>query len=374
MREMLELLLTVGSLAFSLLIGWIYLPKIILIAKKKKLFDAIDERKVHVGSVPRIGGIAFFPIVLLTVSVFTILRYLLGCPISGVPLDNVFVEMLCFTAGLTIMYIVGLADDLTGVRYKIKFLFQFFASLCIISSGLWVHDLQGILGIHKIPFYIGIPITVLAFMFVMNAYNLIDGIDGLCSGLSLLAIGLMGFWFAYNRLFFYGMIAAGIMGVLIVFFFYNTYGKKSKVFMGDTGSVTLGFIIAFLGIKLYNLSFISDWTLNFHNPAAAILGIAFIPIFDALRVFCARIAGGLSPFFPDKRHIHHKFLRLGFTHVQSTFIIMGMQLCYVVFNTIMQPLNINIIIFIDILIALTFLVAINYVIRCKNKQIYERTK
>ena len=196
----------------------------------------------------------------------------------------------------------------------------------------------------------GALLTVLVVVLLTNAYNLIDGIDGLCSGLALLALGAFGGWFCWNHLYVYGMMAMGIAGVVSVFFFYNVLGRRMKIFMGDTGSLTLGFLIAFFGLKFYNLNINTDM-FGIQATPAVFLGIVFIPAFDTLRVFCVRIASGLSPFYPDKRHIHHKMLRLGLTHFQSAMLIIVMQTCFILMNVLMKNVNINLLFGIDLLLG-----------------------
>lgn len=191
---------------------------------------------------------------------------------------------------------------------------------------------------------------MLVTVLLVNAYNLIDGIDGLCSGLALLALGAFGGWFCWNHLYVYGMMAMGIAGVVSVFFFYNVLGRRMKIFMGDTGSLTLGFLIAFFGLKFYNLNINTDM-FGIQATPAVFLGIVFIPAFDTLRVFCVRIASGLSPFYPDKRHIHHKMLRLGLTHFQSAMLIIVMQTCFILMNVLMKNVNINLLFGIDLLLG-----------------------
>ena len=360
-----EILFILGTFVFSVLAGWLYLPQIVLIAKKRNLFDEIDARKSHVGAIPRIGGLSFFPIFLLSITLFCCIRYALGYPIANVPEVSVFLDLLCLISGLTLMYIVGLADDLSGVSYKVKFIIQILAALSVVLGGFWINDLQGVLGIHEIPWYLGMPLTILVAVFVMNAYNLIDGIDGLCSGLSAFSLGLIGLWFVFNNLLFYGMMSFAILGVLSVFFCMNVFGTKNKIFMGDTGSLTLGFIIVFLGFKFYWFSTNSD-VMTFQNPLASILGVTFVPLFDTVRVFLLRISKGLSPFYPDKNHIHHKFLLVGFGHRSSSMCIVALQAIYCVVNTILQPLNINLIIIIDVAIAMVGYLLIDYIIKLKR--------
>lgn len=196
-----------------------------------------------------------------------------------------------------------------------------------------------------------------SYRVVSNAYNLIDGIDGLCSELSLLALLTFGFWFIVHGIYVYAMMAMAMAGVVLVFFFYNVLGKRLKVFMGDTGSLLLGYLIAFLGLKFYSLN-VSGEFFRINAAPAVFLGVVSIPVFDVVRVFCARMAAGLSPFYPDRRHIHHKLLRIGLTHLQSAMVIVLLQVGFILLNFLLRNVSINLLLAINV--ALGF--AVNYLL------------
>ena len=136
-----------------------------------------------------------------------------------------------------------------------------------------------------------------------------------------------------------------------VFFFYNVSGKRMKIFMGDTGSLTLGYLIAFFGLEFYNMNINTDM-FHIRSAPAVFLGMVFIPAFDTLRVFCVRIKAGLSPFYPDKRHIHHKMLRIGLTHFRSAMVIIALQAGFILLNILLKDLNINLLFAIDIVLGI----------------------
>lgn len=173
---------------------------------------------------------------------------------------------------------------------------------------LWINDLYGLLGIYAIPNWIGIPFTILTIVFITNAINLIDGIDGLASGLSSVALLVFGLLFIEKGLWMYSMLAFSTLGVLVPFFYYNVFGnaeRARKIFMGDTGSLTLGYILSFLAIKYSqnNPEVISNTKGTFLIAFSTLI----IPAFDVIRVVMVRLRNGKSPFEPDKNHIHHKF-------------------------------------------------------------------
>ena len=285
-------LFVVITLLVSALVGVVVIPRIIIISKKKKLFDEISEQKLHHGNIPRLGGVAFLPAFIFSVALIMGIRYFGGWEISAWSLEtDVFREGMFLLAGLTMVFFTGLADDLTGLTYKSKFVVQIFVSLLLVYGGCRIGNLGGLFGIHTVPVAVGAVLTVLVCVLLMNAYNLIDGIDGLCSGLSLLTLGALGIWFTWNNLYVYGIMVAGIVGVVSVFFFYNVSGNRMKIFMGDTGSLTLGYLIAFFGLKFYNMNV---ETAMFNTPAApaVFLGMVFIPVFDTIRDFFVRIKAG----------------------------------------------------------------------------------
>ena len=343
-------LLSVGT-------GWVIIPRIVMISKKKRLFDELSARKSHTGMVPRLGGASFFPTFLFAFTLTMGMRYIFGYDVADDYFMDSLRELMFLLAGSTVLFCVGMADDLTGVGYKGKFLAQTLSAVLICCSGVEITSLDGLFGIYEIPYWVGVVLTVLVIVLLANAYNLIDGIDGLCSGLSLLALLTFGLWFIVHGIYVYAMMAMAMAGVVLVFFFYNVLGKRLKVFMGDTGSLLLGYLIAFLGLKFYSLN-VSGEFFRINAAPAVFLGVVSIPVFDVVRVFCARMVAGLSPFYPDRRHIHHKLLRTGLTHLQSAMVIVLLQVGFILLNFLLRNVSINLLLAINI--ALGF--AVNYLL------------
>lgn len=234
----------------ALIMSRAILPQIIQVAYTKRLFDEPDERKLHKVAVPRLGGFAFLPIFFFSLAFAGASEMVITAGSSG---NRIFMQpdFLFMFCGLVLLYFLGMKDDLTGVRYRSKFAVQFMVAGLIPLSGLWINDLHGLLGIRLITPWIGIPLTVAGVVFIMNAINLIDGIDGLAASLCVLSLLVLGGVFWYYRLWEYALPAFVAIGLLIPFFCYNVFGKagKSKIFMGDTGSLTLGYLIAFLTLR-----------------------------------------------------------------------------------------------------------------------------
>ncbi|MEG0656746.1 MAG: MraY family glycosyltransferase, partial [Mucinivorans sp.] len=234
-----------------------------------------------------------------------------------------------------------------------KFVVQIYAGVALLMSGLGIDNLGGFLGVGDLPLWLSALLTIIVVVFVINAFNLIDGVDGLCSGLGVIILTILGVWYIVLGEFVYSMFAFGMVGVVVVFFQYNVRGNRMKVFMGDTGSLTLGYMIIFLGLKFISINTASyPGVIHLNSPIALLFGLMFVPVFDTFRVFVSRISRGKSPFYPDKTHIHHKLLAMGFTHLQNTAILLIAE-CLLFLLTIFlsQILLLNVNVVIGILIA-----------------------
>lgn len=362
---MMYVLFVILTFAISAAIGWFAIPRIVIIAKIKRLFDEPNSRKVHKGAIPRLGGLSFFPAALFSFAFVLGLRYYYGYDIALDLQVELLTEFLFVMAGMLILYFVGMADDLIGVGYRNKFVAQIFAGVCLVFAGVTVFDLQGLFGVHRLPFTLDALLTIVIVVLTVNAFNLIDGVDGLCSGLGTIILSTLGILFIYYGLFVYAMFAFGMVGVLIAFFQYNVLGTRLKVFMGDTGSLTLGYMIVFLGLKFANLENTTYLNTGLHSSLSILLGMLFVPVFDTCRVFVSRISRGRSPFYPDKNHVHHKLLQLNRTHLQSTGILLLMEIFFILFNLALSQLlslGINWVLLIDILLGVGVNVTLNRLI------------
>ncbi len=339
------------AVAISILVGWLTIPKIVIVAKKKRLFDTPCERKVHTAAIPRLGGISFFPSTLSGFCFALGLRSACGLDISMIREGQFRAECTLLSCGMIMLFIVGLAEDLIGVSPLSKFLVQFAAAITIILSNLYVKSGEGILGVQEVGLVFGMLVTILLVVFIINAFNLLDGVDGLCSGTGVIVLGVFAAWFLYLGEYVYGMLILSMVGILATFFIYNTLGGRLKIFMGDTGSLTLGLMIAFCTLKFINYGGCPYNVYSISSPLSIVIGLLFVPLFDTARLFITRIVQGKSPFSPDKNHIHHKLLALGFTHLQSTAILMSSTLGYLLLNILLSELlcvNINIILIVDL--------------------------
>ena len=319
------------------IMGQIIIPRILLISLRKRLFDIPDERKVHTHPVPRLGGVTFYPTILFVLCVMTAIRVISGQLPSQLFGMELVSELLGLVAGLTLLYIVGIGDDLVGVRYRKKFIIQILSASFFPAVGLYINNFYGLFGIYGLSPWFGIPLTILLVVFITNAINLIDGIDGLASSICIVALGVFGLIFLFDHMWILSLLAFTCVGVLIPFFIYNVFGnaeRGKKIFMGDTGSLTLGYILSFLVIQycMYEGYKIIPGYSGSINVALSIL---LVPCLDVVRVVIGRVQRHKSPFLPDKTHIHHKFMAMGFSPRRSLVLIQVISLTFISCTAIM---------------------------------------
>ena len=363
-----------ATFLLSLVITWLLIPRIIKFAFSKQLFDKPSERKIHHGSVPRLGGLTFFPVSIFSigvvVAVFTLLAPTSALAFWIAPdwVDKHYVRLLLALCAAMILYVFGVADDLNGVRYRNKFLAQIVAGLLMCLSGVWLDNLQGIFGLNELSPWVGWPITVFAIVFITNAINFIDGIDGLASGLCSIGLVYYGCTLSLYGKGGYALLAFSALGAVLAFMWYNLHGtaeKKNKIFMGDTGSLSIGFLLAFLGLKLVMKN--SSVLQSSSDELLLAFTLLLVPTFDVFRVSLLRMRNHYSPLRADKNHIHHKLLRLGLTPHVTLITILCLALAFLAINFLMyQFTNITVIVITDIAIYSLFHLFINYSIKKKG--------
>ena len=345
-------LLILLCLSVSIALSFIIIPRILVISYRKKLFDIPDERKVHNQAIPRLGGFSFLPTILFSLFFSVGFRYLVGLQLPVKSLGFIVPEFFFLICGLILLYLAGIKDDLIGLRYRSKFVIQIVAVSMLPLSGLWINNLYGLLGIHELSPWLGIPFTILATVFIINAINLIDGLDGLASGISGISLIIMGSLFFYHDMLIYAMLVFTVLGTLIPFFYYNVFGRAEhcrKIFMGDTGSLTLGYLLAFLIIRY------SSCHPELMPCSGKTFTVAFttllIPIFDVFRVMLLRTRLHKPLFIADKNHIHHKLLSIDFSPRRSMLTILFMSGAFCVLNmTLVSYINCNVLLLVDIVL------------------------
>lgn len=298
------------SLAISFTIAYFVIPKIIKVSTIKNLFDVPNHRSAAKKVVPTLGGIAIL-------AGFTI-----GTIISS---DSFNINVLKYLyAGTIAMFLIGLKDDIIGLSARKKFVIEIVMALYMVVLGHYrITNLHGILGIYEINYIWGLLLSMIAIVGIINAVNLVDGIDGLAGGIGLLASLVYGFWFLNAGDHIFALCSFSLAGSLIAFLGYNVFGNTNKIFMGDTGSLVLGTILAILTLH-FNLYYPTT-TLSGHGMPAVSLAIIIVPFIDTTRVFAIRLLQGRSPFSPDMNHIHHNVLKLTKSHLIASLIIISVN-------------------------------------------------
>ncbi|NPA68282.1 MAG: undecaprenyl/decaprenyl-phosphate alpha-N-acetylglucosaminyl 1-phosphate transferase [Chlorobi bacterium] len=297
----------------SFLITVISIPSIIKVAELKQLFDEPNERTVHDKKIPTLGGMAIF-------SGFTV-SALLFSDFQQIP------ELKYILAATVILFFVGIKDDILIIAPLTKLLGQILAvSIIAFFSDLQLTDLHGFFGIHHIPPYIGIPLTIFVYLVIVNGFNLIDGIDGLSAGIGVAAASTLGIWFYLVKEYQYALLSASVIGALTGFLRYNVFSKKNKIFMGDTGSLILGLVISVLIVKFNEMNIQHDFKHAKYAAPAISIAILTVPLYDTLRVMFIRFFQRKPLFKPDKQHIHHVLIETGLSHKQAVLILVLINL------------------------------------------------
>ena len=319
---------------FAVSLGMMIIPRILVISHKKRLYDVPDARKVHTMPVPRLGGLSFFPVILMSMFLVIGFRlYFWDVNVSGLSF-NMLYEYLFLFVGMTLLYLVGVCDDLVGVGYRYKFAVQIAAAFLLVLSGNWFDSFGGLFGIYSVPVWVGVPFTVFIVVYITNAINLIDGIDGLASGLCCIALSVLSVIFFLRGQYVYALLAICTLGILMPFWCYNVFGNANrghKLFMGDAGSLTLGYVISFL---IIHMSVTNEVSPTLSNPYMVIaFSTVLVPLLDVIRVVLHRLREHKNPFLPDKNHFHHKLLRTGMRVRMVMVCIIAISAFFILLNS-----------------------------------------
>jgi len=292
--------------------------KVLLVTKSKKLMTEVNDRSSHKIPVPPFGGVSFFLVLML-----------LFAGLIAVGLDPTTGFLII---GISFIFISGIKDDLMASSAIMKLVTQFFgAALIIFLPELQFDSLHGAFGINSIPEWGFIIFKFYCVLFIINSFNLIDGIDGLSStiGIIVSASLLPIFWFSGNELL--GVVCLGIIAMLISFMRFNFSSGKFKMFMGDGGSLTLGYVLSFLILRATSigdaLPFVENWLPN--NVALFVLVVFFLPTLDTFRVIVIRLREGRKVYVADRNHIHHVLIDSGMSHKRATFVLASTNILFI---------------------------------------------
>ena len=282
----------------------IFIPPVIFMVKRFKLFDRPNARKEHIVPTPTFGGISIFAGMMVSL--------LFWFKFYNHP------SIITFFLSMILLFGVGIMDDLKDLAARYKLVIEVGVATLLAVSGIRITSFGGLFGINELHIMAQYIITVVAIVGITNAFNLIDGIDGLAGGLGFMSLVTLGIFLTISKDLNYAIIAFALAGALLGFLYFNF--NPARIFMGDTGSLMLGFVIAVLCVQLMKINSIHP-TPVVPNIYVFTLGIVMIPVFDTLRVFGTRIWKGRSPFSADKTHIHHLITNKGFTHAFAARVI-----------------------------------------------------
>lgn len=291
--------------------------KVLWVVREKGLYKQFNDRSAHTLPTPILGGVAFF-------GVFIIMFSLIQSYYSA---DSFLV------ISTVLMFMVGLKDDLVISTPKAKFLGELIAALfLILIPGMQLINFYGLFGIYEIPYFIGCLISIFIIIAIINAYNLIDGIDGLAASLGILVVGVYGILFWISGDYFRVLLCTVVAGILIGYLPFNYNKSDNRIFMGDSGSLMIGLIIGYLTLSVVNIDMKEIAHSAFHpaNRFALLLAVLFVPFFDTLRIIIIRLQSGKSPFVADKNHIHHLLLRKKLTHFQASNLLILINLFIII--------------------------------------------
>ncbi|MBA9076177.1 MULTISPECIES: glycosyltransferase family 4 protein [Rufibacter] len=309
------------SFSWSFFITLFAIPSIVYVAHLKNILDQPNKRTVHVSLTPRLGGLGVFAGFMSALTIFG-------------DLSNGVQQVL---AGCIILFFGGLKDDLVSISAFKKFFMQVLATgVVMFMADIRITSFQGIFGINELPIGLSYAFTFFTIVGVTNAINLIDGLDGLAGTIVTIIVSTFGFYFWYAHLANYSNyagVAVCLIGGLLGFLRYNFY--KARIFMGDTGSLLCGFVVSVMAIQFIEMHrmgpLYSSEVYQIYAAPAVALGVLFVPLFDTIRVSLIRVMKGVSPFSPDKNHIHHRILAMGFSQVATVLILAMLNILVIVF-------------------------------------------
>ncbi len=300
----------IPSFITAYIITFFAIPSIIKIAIEKNLCDLPGDRSAHSQKTPSLGGIGIFAGLIFSIT------FWIPFDTSTNPEHAYIKYILC---SYIIVFLIGAKDDIIPLTPVKKFAGQLMAAFILVyQAKIQLTSLYGILGINDIPEWLSIILSIFTIIVIINSFNLIDGINGLAGSIGIISFAAFGIWFYLFGRLDLAVLSASAIGAICAFLYYNL---SSKIFMGDTGSLIIGLTASILAISFIenNKEWHDRWFIE-SVPAVAI-GVLIVPLFDTLRVFTLRAIRNKSPFNPDRTHVHHLLLDLGFSHVQSTLIL-----------------------------------------------------
>jgi UDP-N-acetylmuramyl pentapeptide phosphotransferase/UDP-N-acetylglucosamine-1-phosphate transferase len=316
-----------------------------------KLFDSPGDHKIHQDFKPSLGGVAVMAGAMLTL--------LLGLPM------NDWINNKYFFISLSLMFMIGLRDDILALTPKQKLYSQFLpVFLLVFLNNTTLNSTYGMIDLPEIPPVIIWIISAFTLIILTNAYNLIDGLDGLAGSIGVVVLATFGFWFFYAGNEAISLVAFCFAGALLAFLFFNW--QPSKIFMGDTGALMIGMLVSYLAILFINTNaqLAESSVAKMQGSIGSAICVVIIPVFDTLRVIILRLRKLQSPFKADRNHLHHQFINLGFSHGRSVIFIVILNLFMIVLGWLLRKQNDLLILGIVVAICLT----VNFILRIAQQR------
>jgi UDP-N-acetylmuramyl pentapeptide phosphotransferase/UDP-N-acetylglucosamine-1-phosphate transferase len=345
-------------------ITYFVVPSVIRVAKVKKLMDVPGERAAHHTPTPSLGGIAIFAGTVFAITLWTPFQY--------------FANLQYILAAMIIIFLIGAKDDILPMSPSTKLVGQIFVALILVfRADVIINNFYGLFGIHELYEWFSVLFSIFVIILLINAFNLIDGINGLAASIGILISVVFGTWFFLIERVELAMVAFALTGALVAFLKYNI--TPAAIFMGDTGSMLVGFVCTILAIKCLEThngyfaeKLIEKPYLGIYKMEAApavVIGILIIPLFDTLKVFLTRIIRGRSPFMPDKTHTHHLLLDTGLSHSQATSVLVLVNIVFVLVAFYFQSLGVFALMSIIIVLAIACSSVLFYIAsKIRNKK------
>jgi UDP-GlcNAc:undecaprenyl-phosphate/decaprenyl-phosphate GlcNAc-1-phosphate transferase len=304
------------AILIAFVITYVAIPSIIKVAIKKKLYDLPNERKVHKRPIPSLGGLGMF--------IGLILSLLLSVTLNT---GNAYFQY--YLAGILVIFFLGIKDDILIISPTKKFIGQMMVALLLsFKANLLITNMHGFLGLYQIDATASYLLTIFTMVVVINAFNLIDGVDGLAGSIGLITSFIFGFYFYMNGDTTHALLGLTMASSIAAFLFFNF--QPAKIFMGDTGSMLIGLVNIILAIKFIENA-PSMKFMPFSTSPVIGFAILAIPLLDTLRVFGIRLYNKRSPFNPDRNHLHHLLLDRGLSHRSIAISIAAASLVFIGF-------------------------------------------
>jgi len=316
------LLIGLGALT-AFLLTWFSIPTIVRVANAKGLYDKPTARSSHKINTPTLGGVAIFIGFTVAAALF-----------AGISRSR---ELLFVLTGLIVLFFTGIKDDILVIDPVKKLLGQIVAATVVVLFGdVRLTGFYGFLGIGEISYAMSLLLSVFVFLVIINGFNLIDGIDGLAAGIGVLTAAVFGVWFIFVGNDFAAVLCFSLVGSLLAFLWFNLFGKKNKIFLGDCGSLILGLMLSVFTVKFLEANLITAGALHVFAAPVVAFSVLIIPLFDTLRIVVLRVVKGRSIFEAGRYHLHHKLVDIGLSHLQTTLILLAVNAFFILLAYLLQ--------------------------------------